>query len=72
MVVLLNDASTVSYAMADISSIVLNNMPEKADDTAVEEIVNDNRNAARKVMIDGVIYIEKDGKRFSILGTRVL
>ena len=69
MVVLRKDATSQSFAMADISSITLQNMPEPQDTETVS--VETTSNKARKVLINGVMYIEKDGQRFSILGNRL-
>ena len=71
MVVILNTSSQESFAMAKISSVELLNMPVKEDTQDLENVNNESRSTARKIMIDGVIYIEKDGQRFSILGTRL-
>ena len=69
MVVLRTDATSQSFAMAEISSVTLQNMPEPQDTEAVT--VQTSSNKARKVLINGVIYIEKDGQLFSILGARL-
>ncbi len=43
---------------------------EEAPETGVEEILS-NSNNAQKVLIDGQIYIVRDGKTFNVLGAEV-
>ena len=66
MVVTLNNGNIASIAMTSISSVTLQNMPQDVENVAVEP-----SEKARKVLINGVMYIEKDGQRFSILGNRL-
>ena len=66
MVVTLNNGNIANLAMANISSVTLQNMPQDVETVAAEP-----SEKARKVLINGVMYIEKDGQRFSILGNRL-
>jgi len=69
MQVLLRDGNTTTFAMADVSSVTLQNVPTPTQD--VEDVLGDTHESTRKVLINGVIYIEKDGQRFSVLGTKL-
>lgn len=66
MVITLNNGNIASIAMANISSVTLQNMPQDVENVAAEP-----SEKARKVLINGVLYIEKDGQRFSVLGNRL-
>lgn len=66
------DTATGKITVPGYSYAVITNI-ENA--TSVEDIqaeeVNNNDGAARKVMIDGTLYIEHNGARYSIQGSRV-
>lgn len=50
---------------------VLEIAPIKGTATDIEEAVSDQHSAIRKVMVDGILYIVKDGKVFDARGNRV-
>ena len=50
---------------------VLEIAPIKGTATDIEEAVSDQHSAIRKVMIDGILYIVKDGKVFDARGARI-
>jgi len=66
MVITLHNGNIASIAMTSISSVTLQNMPQDVENVAAEP-----SEKARKVLINGVLYIEKDGQRFSVLGNRL-
>lgn len=70
MVVVLRDGTNSTFAMAEVASVTLQNIPEPTTPQDAET-VRSNESKARKVLINGVIYIEKDGQRFSILGAKL-
>ena len=69
MVVTLRDGNTSNFAMADVTSVTLQNVPTPTQD--VDQVTGEQETKTRKVVINGVIYIEKDGERFSLLGTKL-
>ena len=69
MQVLLRDGNTTTFAMADVSSVTLQNVPTPTQD--VDFVSGEQNESTRKVLINGVLYIEKNGERFSVLGTRL-
>ena len=50
---------------------VLEIAPIKGTATDIEEAVSDQHSAIRKVMVDGILYIVKDGKVFDARGARI-
>ena len=62
------DKSNVSVTLSALDSPYANEEPEK-DDTAIGNTIVEN--SARKVLINGQLYIEVDGNMFDLVGREV-
>jgi|GEM_PF-3049064 len=61
-------AGTQTYMLSEVVKMTLTNVPEP---TALSELKEVEKETDRKILIDGVVYILKDGKIYTMKGEPV-